>query len=82
MGTTKAEIAAWLDQGKRDGAKFMLVVVDTFSYDDYPVYVMANTSVTAEVSRYSKDMQKVMEVYSYAQDLETQLLEHRAWHVT
>ena len=59
----------------------MIVVCDTFSYEDYPVYVTKKERVTEKFSEYDrKNMQKVMEVYSYQRDLEAQLNEQRAFH--
>lgn len=82
MGTTKDEIRAWLERGKADGAAFMIVATDTFDYGDYPVFVMKNTDVRAEVERLRKEpMTRVMEVYSYGKDLDLQLAEHRAYNL-
>ncbi len=81
MATTKDDIRKWLFEGVKDDAKFMLVVVDGFDHEDYPVYVMKNTDVQAEIAKYNgPNMQRVMEVYSYGDDLEAQLAKHRAWH--
>lgn len=80
MATSRDEIRAWLERGKVEGATFMIVVCDTFDWDDYPIYVMKNTDVKAEVSRLQKqDMTRVMEVYSYGRDIEEQLSASRAW---
>ena len=59
----------------------MLMVCDTFSWEDYPVYIAEGESITETIKQYSENMQKVMEVYSYRRDLESQLNEHRAWHL-
>jgi len=87
MVATKQDIRDWLNRettfmGFRvSGCSHMLVVCDTFDYDDYPVWV-AKTENVREVydEMNSKPMQKVMEVYSYNHDLEEQLAEHRAFH--
>lgn len=79
MGTSKEEIRKWLVDGQKLGATHVLIVVDTFDYEDYPVYVMPNEDVRAKEKEYSKDMQKVMEVYALHLDLETQLSEFRVF---
>ena len=79
MGTTIDEIREWLKRGHEEGAAYMIVVCDTYDYEDYPVYVMPGTDVKTEYQRYNEPdkMSRVMEVYSYAKDLERQLGPHR-----
>jgi hypothetical protein len=76
--TTKAEIKEWLERGKAKGAAHMLVVCDTYDWDDYPVYVMPEQNARAMADSYPKDMQKLMEVYDLSRDLDGQLLQRRA----
>ena len=88
MSTTKEDIQRWLEHGKTVGATHMLVVCDTYDYEDYPVYIYPlekksehnETDVNKAVRIYNVNMQKVMEVYSFALPLEPQLNEHRAMH--
>ena len=82
MATTRDDIRAWLLRGKADGATFMIVASDSFDREEYPVYVMKNTDVKAEVKRIqAESMQSVREVYSYGRDIEEQLSAARAWFV-
>lgn len=76
MSTTIDEIRAWLEDGKTRGATHMIVATDTFDWSDYPVYVAAGEDVRKKVA----GEEKVMEVYSFALDLEEQLRERRAFH--
>lgn len=80
--TTKEEIRSWLERGKREGATHVIVVCDSFDYEDYPVMVKPGGKSCREVeAEYSgKNMQRVMEVYSLSLDFESQLREHRAFH--
>ena len=77
--TTRSDIHRWLDEGKKKGATHMIVVCDTFDYDDYPKYVMPGMDIH-EVTGNLGSMQSLMEVYSYALPLDEQLAEHRAFH--
>lgn len=81
--TTHDKIREWLDRGRVLGATHMIVVCDTFDHSDYPVYVRADMRVRECIGEWSNPakMSRVMEVYSYARDLESQLHEPRAWHV-
>jgi hypothetical protein len=82
MTATRDDIRGWLMQGKRDGATHVIIVCDTFDWEDYPVYVQPGVSVEEEIAKYdNKNMQKVMEVYNLALLFGPQLSELRAWHV-
>ena len=78
--TSKQEIEGWFDEGKRKGATHMLVVCDTFDYDDYPVYTHTDDECLA---RYKEpgNMQRVMEVYDLRQDKAEQMAKHRAFRL-
>lgn len=81
MSTTKPEIKEWLEDGKKKGATHMIVVCDTYDYEDYPVYVLQDEDVRGKYEEYNgPNMQLVMEVYSYGRDLDAQIAERRAYH--
>jgi hypothetical protein len=81
MVTTREEIKSWLEHGRGEDITHMIVVCDTFDWDDYPVYVTGKENVREVYSKYNgPNMQKVMEVYSFNHDLEKQLKEVRAYH--
>jgi hypothetical protein len=77
--TTKPEIRAWLRRAKLEGATHLLVVCDTFDWDDYPVPVMPGQDVRDVAKQYDRNnMQKIMECYDLSKDIEAQLAEPRA----
>ena len=81
MATTREDIEQWFKEGVRQGATHMVVVCDTFDWEDFPVYVEPGKNprdVFAE--HHEKNMEKVMEVYSLKMPMEDQLNEHRAFH--
>jgi hypothetical protein len=79
--TTQEDIRAWLRERQRKDITHMLVVCDTFDHEDYPVYVTRDEDVRETYRKYEgKNMQRVMEVYSFGKDLEVQLNEGRAFH--
>lgn len=52
----------WIARGLRLGATHMLVMCDTFSYEDYPVYVQPGQSLYEVESEYScKEMQRIVD---------------------
>ena len=80
--TTQNEIRGWLLEGKKKkNLTHMLVVCDTFDWEDYPVYVFKNENVRNIYEKYNgPNMQTVMEVYSLKKDIEKQLKEHRSFN--
>lgn len=81
MATTQNDIREWLARGKKEKATHLVVVVDTFDHEDYPVFVKRGEDVRVVFDKYNgPNMARVMEVYFYARDLEAQLAEYRALH--
>lgn len=80
MGTSREEILGWIKHGQEKGASHLIVVCDTFDWDDYPVYVMANEDVHQKYKDFNgPNMQKVMEVYNLQKDIDFQIKQHRAF---
>ncbi len=82
MATTQDDIRGWLKEAKRQKATHLIVVVDTFDHQDYPVYVKPGEDIHAQVAHYNgPNMQRVMEVYNLSLDWEHQLATRRAWNL-
>ena len=82
MAVSKDDIRRWFKEGQKEKATHMIVVVDTFDYGDFPVYVKPGQDVR-EVEKAHNDldkMLKVMEVYNLTLDMEAQMAEHRSFH--
>ena len=60
----------------------VIIVFDTFSYEDYPVNVMPNEDVKQKSKEYSENMQRVMEIYNLDMDIELQLDQGRAYNIS
>ncbi len=75
--TTQDDIRKWIE--REPHSKYMLVICDTFDYNDYPAFVEDDKECLETIENPGK-MQKVMEVYNLSLDIETQLKESRAWH--
>jgi hypothetical protein len=80
--TTKDQIRRWLLRAQKESKySHVMIVVDQFDYEDYPVLVSSDEDIQKVFEDYNnKSMQKVMEVYSLSMDLEDQLNEYRAFH--
>lgn len=81
MATTKLDLRAWFEQGKRQGARYMIVVCDTFDHEDYPSYVMPHENIHDRISYYKHSpMQRITEVYNLTLDRDKQLNENRSFN--
>lgn len=79
--TTGAEINGWLDRlYSDDNLTHMIVVCDTYDYEDYPVYVSKVENVRDKRNSYNGNMQRVMEVYSKNHDRQEQLRAMRTFN--
>ena len=79
MFTTQEDIRRWLERGKDQAATHLMVVVDGFNHEDYPVFVFSHENVRDSEELYNgKNMQRVMEIYNIGMDWESQLSEYRA----
>ena len=63
---TNKEFNQWIQDGKDQSFDYLLVVCDTFSYADYPVY--CNTGNLSEMKAKYDDveMQRIHEIVSLA----------------
>lgn len=78
--TTQSEVSKWFEEGKKDKQNsYMLVVCDTFSYEDYPVFSRTLSSCRKKFAEYSKNMQRVIEIYDLKAEKAPQLKRARAW---
>jgi hypothetical protein len=81
MGTTKADIREWLERGREKGATHVIVVCDTFDWDDYPVFVQPDQDAREVATSYDRrNMQKLMEVYRLDMDWDAQLNASRSFN--
>jgi len=81
MATTQTDIRRWLNDAKKMKATHVIVVCDTFDWEDYPVFVIPSEDVQKKYAEFNgPNMQKVMEVYSLKIDIVSQLKEHRSFH--
>lgn len=79
MAVTKEKIKQWLSFAKKHGATHLLVVCDTWDYEDYPVEVKKGEDVRRIYEAHNgPNMQTVMEVYNLSLDFETQLNQDRS----
>jgi hypothetical protein len=66
---SKEELSSWFDNGVSQGATHLIVVSDTFSHEDYPVFCEGAAHTLDRYKHYDgRNMQRVMEVYDLGAD--------------
>lgn len=81
MAATKEEIREWLQRGIEQKSSHVIIAVDTWDYEDYPVFVSADEDVQEKVNSYNNKSDRIMEVYNLKADIEEQLNETRVWNL-
>lgn len=57
----------WLERAETLGAKYLMVICDTFDYSDYPVFIMTDAELLEKQKYYSSaSMQDIMEIIPLA----------------
>ena len=82
MTALRSDIERWLASAKEKGASHLIVAVDRYDHDNYPIYVGPDENIQEEIQRVdSGNMQGIDEVYNMSIDIDKQLSEYRAWNV-
>lgn len=77
--TTKNDIREWFERGVEQHAEFLIVVCDTFSHEDYPVFATGATFKDTFEGHNGRNMQRIIEVYDLERERETQIAQHRCF---
>jgi hypothetical protein len=81
MTAFKQDIERWLKEGKDKGATHVIIALDTFDHDNYPVFVFAHEDIKKCVKTIkSESMQSVNEVYNLSMDINAQLSAPHVWN--
>ena len=82
MTATIQDIKYWIETAKEKGATHLIVAVDRYDFENYPVYVSEKEDAHDEYVRIMKlKMHGVDEIYKMSMDIDKQLAEHRAFHI-
>ena len=77
MTASLSDINRWFDNGVTYHRDFMIVMCDTYEYDNYPVYCSADEFDEVYEKKKSKPMQSVQEVYDLSLSKDAQLAQAR-----
>lgn len=81
MSATKEDIRSWLKEGIEKGATHVIIALDTWDYENYPVYVYSGESVQVKVDSYKTKEDRIDEVYNLSMDIQEQLNQRRVWNL-
>jgi hypothetical protein len=81
MAATKDDIERWFDEAKLNGATHLIIVCDTFDYEDFPVHVKKVEDFWTTYNLYNKpeNMTRIMEVFDMNAPKDEQMA-GRAWN--
>jgi len=79
---TKSNLIKWFQKGVRNNQSHMIVVCDTYNYDDRPIYTNSLEEFKEEYKKVisSHGNETIMEVYDLKVDIDFQINEDRAFH--
>lgn len=82
MAASFEEVRDMVYRGDNGINQYCIIAVDQFSFEDYPIYAVDREEALRLIDKTnSLNMQRVIEVYDYQQDIEEQLRETRAWRI-
>lgn len=82
MTATREDISRWYDDAVAKKAAFLIVAVDTWDYENYPIYCMSAQECRLQYASHNgPNMQRVDEVYDLSMDRASQMAERRAVHL-
>lgn len=64
MAARLEEIKSWFESAVNNGSTHLIVVCDTFDYEDYPIWCSSEEQAREQFEEHDeKNMQRIMEVY-------------------
>lgn len=82
MTATKQDIIDWLERAKTMKATHLVVVCDSWDWENYPIYVLAGEDVNKVINDHQgKNMEHIDEVYNLSKDTDLQLAQYRSWNL-
>lgn len=82
MAASFEEVRDMVYRGDNGINQYCIIAVDQFSFEDYPIYAVDREEALRLIDKTnSLNMQRVIEVYNYQQDIEEQLCETKAWRI-
>lgn len=74
MPATIKDIRRWIKDAQEQNATHLIVVCDTFDWEDYYIAVKPDQDLQAVITAHDgPNMQKVMEIYDLSLDIDTQI---------
>lgn len=81
MAASREDVSRWFDEGVKQGQRWMVVLCDTFDWEDYPSYFRTEDAARKTIKD-PGSMQQVMECYDLRTDKYEQMKQRRAMALT
>lgn len=79
MAATHNDIRRWIAEAQEQGARYLIVAVDMWDYENYPIFCEDEVECWKQYESHNgKNMQRVDEVYDLNRNIEDQLCSGRA----
>lgn len=73
MAASTSDIIRWFDKGVEQGDSFMIIVTDTYDYEDYPVFCTLGDFDKKHAEFTDAPMQTIQEVYDLSMNRDIQM---------
>lgn len=85
MSATRQDLESWLSIAKQQGARWMLVGLDRFDHENYPIYMTSAADLWDKVDHIGDNGiggmgDAIEECYDLELDIASQMAERRARH--
>ena len=81
MTATRTEIVEWLETAKQHKDAFLIIGLDPFDHDNFPIYCQTAQVCTEALTRLIRHGNSYDEVYDMSLPIDTQLAERRSMHL-
>lgn len=78
---TRSDIETWFQYGVDTGKTHMIVICDTFDWEDFPVYVSPGEDAQAKAASFiGQEFERLMEVYNLSLPMADQVNKRRVFN--
>jgi hypothetical protein len=81
MTATYRDIKGWLSVAKENGSRYLIVGLDPFDWDNFPIYIPEGKDPNDRIDELIRTGNRWDECYDMKMDIQSQLSERRARHL-
>jgi hypothetical protein len=81
MTASKNDILHWIDEAKERGSAYLIIGLDPFDYDNFPIYCESGDECRYKIDDLLRTGNRYDEVYNMSMDIDDQINEYRAMNL-